>query len=343
MNTRKVSLLCLVLLLLSTAAHAKIVFSSERNGVKGVYVMDDDGSNQTVLIENEWRPFPTAWSPDGKQILFNSLIGTFLMSPEGTNVQKVKGDGYRINNGRFSPDGKYIVSSHSVRENGVWIASIYVLNVKTGKTKEIFRSQVVMANICDWSPDGKYIIFSEGITIGGGSNTIWIMGSGGQNPRPLIPTPGWQKDNFAIHRNGPRWSPDSQKIVFREKEQKWEFVPNVGNSRFFGAFRYMICDRNGTNIKQLKIPKDWECYGIDWMDDGESVVFSAREGIPVDGPLPRGFEWPPCYIYKYHIKTEKITQLTDDPGWDQTIDWISDDLLPVSPQGKKKVTWGELK
>ena len=340
MNIRKVSLLCLVGLLVSTAAHARIIFSSERNGVEGVYVMDDDGSNQTVLIENEWKPFPTAWSPDGKQILCDSQIGRFLMNPDGTNVQGIKNVG-RF--GRFSPDGEHIVSSKSFRVNDVLKVGIYVLNIKTGKTKEIFQSEQILANLCDWSPDGKHIIFSEGIAIGGGSNTIWIMGSGGQNPRRLIPTPGLQKDNFAVHRSWLRWSPDSQKIVWTEKDQKWEFVPNVGNSRFFGGFRYMICDRDGGNIKQLKIPKDWECYGIDWMDDGESIVFSAREGIPVDGPLPRGFEWPPCYIYKYHIQTEKITQLTNDPGWDQTLDWISDDVLPVSPQGKKKVMWGTLK
>ena len=105
----------------------------------------------------------------------------------------------------------------------------------------------------------------------------------------------------------------------------------------------MICDRDGENIKQLKIPKDWECYSIDWMDDGESIVFSAGVGIPVDGPLPRGFEWPPYNIYKYHIKTETITQLTDHPGEDGVLDWISDDVLPVSPQSKKKVMWGTLK
>ena len=327
-------LLCLVGLLTSTAAHAKITFSSERNGIKGVYVMDDDGGNQTVLIENEWRPFPTAWSPDGKKILFNSFIGKFLMNPDGTNIQRLKNSG-AIHIGRFSPDGKYLVGSQDFRENGVLKIGIYVLNIQTGKTREIFRSERIRANFCDWSPDGKHIVFSEGITIGGGSTTLWIMGSSGQNPRPLIPNPGLQKDNFAIHRSKPRWSPDSQQIVFTERVQKWEFVPNVGNSRFFGGFRYLICDRHGGNIKQLNIPKDWICYGIDWMDDGKSIVFSAREGIPVDGPLPRGFEWPPCYIYKYHIKSKTITQLTDDPGWDQMVDWISDDVLPVSPKGKK--------
>ncbi len=72
------------------------------------------------------------------------------------------------------------------------------------------------------------------------------------------------------------------------------------------------------------------------MDDGKSVVFTARADMPIDQPFPIDFNFPPCYVYKYHIKTGEITQLTNHPGWDQTIDWISDDVLSVSPQGKKK-------
>ena len=68
MNGHKVvGLLCLFLLLLSSGASAKIVFSSIRDGVYGIYVMDDDGSNQTLLTEDEkLKPYPDRWSPDGQ-------------------------------------------------------------------------------------------------------------------------------------------------------------------------------------------------------------------------------------------------------------------------------------
>ena len=71
MCLHKVSFLCLLLLIFSTVAHARIVFSSTRNGVVGVYVMNGDGSNQMLLTEDEeLKPYPNCWSPDGKQILF---------------------------------------------------------------------------------------------------------------------------------------------------------------------------------------------------------------------------------------------------------------------------------
>ena len=340
MNGRKVVLLCLILLLASTTAQAKIVFSSERNGVQGIYVMDDDSSNLTLLRAGDrWVPFPYCWSPDGKQILFQSF-GLSLMNADGTNVRKLIDDGGgNIGRGSFSPDGKSIVFNWSFRKNDKLQYNIYVLNIKTLKVEEI-ASQIMGSN-CDWSPDGKHIIFSEWITTGVHS-TIWITDADGHNPRPLIPKPPVGAE-FTINRSRPRWSPDGQQIVFTEREYKTVRVPNVGESPFFKAFRYMICDRNGENIKQLRIPKEMEGISVDWMDDGESVVFSARAAIPLNRVLPRDFKFPPANIYKYHIRTREITRLTNHPGMDETIDWISDDVLSVTPQGKKKVMWGTLK
>ena len=86
----KVVLLTLLLLLFSTmVTHAKIIFSSERNDVKGVYVMDDDGSNQTLLSKG----YPESWSPDGKQILFKTRSSVlFLMNADGTNIRQLTGN-----------------------------------------------------------------------------------------------------------------------------------------------------------------------------------------------------------------------------------------------------------
>ena len=69
----KPTTLCLVLLLFSTVASAKILFNSYRNGVWGIYIMDDDGSNVTQLT-NTLRPRAPAWSPDGKQIVFKKTL-----------------------------------------------------------------------------------------------------------------------------------------------------------------------------------------------------------------------------------------------------------------------------
>ena len=349
MHKRNVLLLTLLLLLLSTDAHAKIVFSSERNGVRGVYIMDDDGSNQTLLTD-EFRPLPHRWSPDGKQILLERDVhhsGVLcLMNPDGTNIRQLTEKEWKyIGKCSFSPDGKFIVFNSAKKRDNNEIRVVEVLNIKTGKTEVISDLNVTF---CDWSPDGKHIIFARPIGVGLAGevdgNTIWIMGADGHNPRPLIPPPVRQADNFNIYRSAPRWSPDGQKIVWVEKELKWEVVPNIGNAAFIKAHRYKIYDLKSRNIQQLKIPKDYSPLDIDWMDAGDSVVFTAYAGTRLNEPIFGPAEnIPPCYIYKYHIRTGDITQLTHDPGEDWRIDWIDDDVLSVSPKDKKKVLWGTLR
>ncbi len=325
MNTRKVCLFCLVLLLLSTAAHAKIVFRSERNGVKGIYIMDDDGSNQTLLIEGAGWPVPWSWSPDGTSILFDRGSALYLMAPDGTNIRQLteKDAGTRAS---FSPDGKFIVYDRSRTENNKQKFSVEVLNIKTGQRKVILDRSVVS---CDWSPDGRHILFAEP-TSPGRSSTIWVMGADGHKPRPLLPNPGPRQVNFFSHRSSPRWSPDGRQVVFTEEERTFN------NVLIFKAFRYMIYDRASDSLRKLSIPRDWMCYDIDWMDEGESVVFTARVGIPMDEPIVGRIDITPSNIYKYHIKRREITRLTDHPGKDSILDWISDDVLPVDPRGKKK-------
>ncbi|RKU06212.1 hypothetical protein C6501_19040 [Candidatus Poribacteria bacterium] len=344
MNGCKIVFFCLLFLLIGTAAHAKIVFSSERDGevgkpsggVRGIYVMDDDGSNLTLLTESkELKPYPKCWSPDGQQILFGQdRLPLNLMNADGTHIQQLHprtDANTTILGGSFSPDGKSIVFSRDFVKNGKVKNTITVMDLATRAMKIIAEEDAVN---CRWSPNGKQIVFDKPSTVGGGGNTIWIMGADGQNPRPLIPAP--PKGEFFTHRSKPRWSPDGQQIVFRHYEYIYKPWPGLpGRALIYHAHRYIICDRDGRNIRKLRIPKDWEVYSLDWMDDGESIVFAARADMPIDEPIMPGFVWPPSYVYKYNIRTWEITQLTDDPGWDQTIDWISDDVLPVSPQGKK--------
>ena len=338
----KVCLLCFVLLILATSASARIVFGSVRDGVDGIYVMDDDGSNLRLLTD-KFRPILPRWSPDGKHIAFRAYgpdgSYLYLMNSDGTNGRQITKEPIDyIGAISFSPDGASLVFDMHVEIGNTVKKSIKVVNIKTGKVTELVDLDAadLDAIYCDWSPDGKHIVFSRSMRVNMPVAPIHIMRADGHKPHPLL-------DPIKGRQRAPRWSPDGKQIVYLQDKYTWTPIGNGRLALIYHAHQYMICDRNGKNIKQLQIPKDWRPISIDWMDDGESVVFSAYAGLPLDEPILEGFEFPPQNIYKHHIWTEVTTQLTNHPGDDDIIDWISDDVLSVTPIGKKKVTLGTIK
>ena len=341
MSLQKVSLLCLLLLLLfGVVANAKILFSTSGGGPRGIYVMDDDGSNITLLADYG-RPSLPRWSPDGKSIVFKTRISKsiFLMNVDGTNIREITEPpkDARDTHPAFSPDGKSIVFKRHVSIDGPDKNSLNVLNLKTGKIKKIAEVDGVSP---DWSPDGKYIVCGGAIDVDGLGSSIWIMNANGSNLRKIIPSQ--RMDNSILSVSRPRWSPDSQKIVYATMKYHWRNIAPDVDVLIREEFRYIICDKNGNTLKTLNIPKDFEPGTLAWMDNGKSIVFAAAKYLINEPPLPLE-QYPIMNIYKYHIATSKLTQLTDTERDESGVNWISDDVLSVTPKGKMQTQWGKLK
>ena len=211
------------------------------------------------------------------------------------------------------------------------------MDLASGQIKKISDLGV---NHPEWSPDGKKIAFSNVSTIGKTGSNIWIMTADGGNPRELLPPePPPPIGQLIIDRFKPKWSMDGKKILYTEYQHKPVEIDGVVHLLPQGYY-YFIYDFTHRQSRRLNIPKDYRSAGINWMDNDKSIVFSAAKtklNEPIQGPLPS------FNTYKYHITTSKITRLTEHPGVDYAFDWISDDVLSVTPQDKKKITWGTLK
>ena len=181
-------------------------------------------------------------------------------------------------------------------------------------------------------PDGQQIAYEH--VVPGKGRHVYIMDADGKNPRPLLKghQPHINGKNL-VSRGFPRWSPDSKHILYFVDELRRE----EGNL-LRAANRLIIVDKNGRQPKVLNIPKKWHISKGRWAADGKQVVFSGAEyGIMDPGPRPK------YDVYRYHLATGKITNLTDSPSSkDSSPDWTRGSLS-VSAKGKLVALWAQIK
>lgn len=190
---------------------SQIAFISFRGGDAAIYVMNADGSCQTLL-----EPFPGSeypvWSPDGKRIAFRSSStsnpGLFVINREGDGLTRLTDYDVWDSKPDWSPDGSQIafLSEHTGDIN------VYVVSAKGGSpvnlTHDTFRDASPT-----WSPDGSKIAFV----------------TDHDDPNWSSCTPACNTDIFVMNADGsgqirltnskvtdiyPAWSPDSKRIAY---------------------------------------------------------------------------------------------------------------------------------
>ena len=182
----------------------QIAFTVNRAGWNEIWLMAADGTERARLTELEPPQNDAAgngdpaWSPDGSQIAFAGQIGTTTEDPRRTEiyVMRVDGTGRRRlttndaldGNPAWSPDGKSLAfvsyrdgfgrtCFHECSTSG----EIYVLEVETGETRRLTRSQASDGSPA-WSPDGRRIAFvSDRSNRQQHAYEIYVMGPSGED------------------------------------------------------------------------------------------------------------------------------------------------------------------
>jgi Tol biopolymer transport system component len=166
----------------------RIAFAATRNGGRGIWAVNADGSNLRQLT-TRWAEAPD-WSPDGGEIAFVGAArgyGIYLMNVDGSNQHKLAPltGGWRPDMGApdWSPDGRVIVFTHMVpflARNGVNVQpndEIWVMDAGGGSRVRLTGNHVSDYDPV-WSPDGTKIAFVAAFA-GPGSSEIYVINPDG--------------------------------------------------------------------------------------------------------------------------------------------------------------------
>ncbi len=107
------------------------------------------------------------------------------------------------------------ISPDASRAMFVARGDVFTVPAKEGVTYNITRSQGVREKDAVWSPDGRWIAYFSDKT---GEYEIYIVDPRGEKKPIRITTDG------ACFRWGLRWSPDSRKLLYADKNQKLWYV-----------------------------------------------------------------------------------------------------------------------
>jgi TolB protein len=229
-------------------ANSKIVFCSERDGNKEIYIMDYDGYSQKRLTRNEQIDLSPALSPDGQQIAFTSYRNNnpdlFIMSRFGRNQAPLSSGGGLNATPSWSPDGRQILFTSSRDKN----AEIYLISPDGKLVKGLTKNRAIDTSP-SWSPTGKEIAFTSDRS---GTPQIYTMDREGANITRLT--------YDGSYNVSPAWSPDGQEIAYvsRIGINFDIFAINVST----GDLRRITIDA-GSN----EHPK--------WSPDGRQLAFSS--------------------------------------------------------------------
>lgn len=173
----------------------------------------------------------------------------------------------RIADFGIGPDGKRAV--YGAR------GDVFTVPAESGPTRNLTATPGVHDRDPRWSPDGKWIAAISDKT---GENELWLFPAKGAGEAVQLT---FGADTYYY---GPKWSPDSQRLLWSDKKQRLRFV-----------------DVESRQVTQVAQAKAFEIQRFHWSPDSTWIAYAQ----PEDEVLAK--------VYLYSVDEKKTIAATD--GW----------------------------
>ena len=268
----------------------------------------------------------TAWSPDGKTIVFISNItgrnNLWLVPSAGGWPVQLTVSEQRQTHPAWSPDGKWIAYQSDYDGDEQW--DIFLVSPKTGQVVNVTKTREIAEENPVWSPDGRYLAYMVKPKTSS-SFEIDVFDTILRDVKHITSNTAADKMNV-----NPSWSKDGKFIAYTQEEAKGTnsniyladfksgtntlVTPHEGEKLYFANdfspdAKSLLITSNAANgyqnagilnlaSKRVKwvTEEKWEVHGGNFSADGKVVTFRAN----VDGYSD---------LYLHGLATEKTTKL----------------------------------